>query len=223
MIKLKNLEGRLQQVEGYRLCKPKLEQYMTPPHIAAEMLFHIQQGYGDIQGKCVCDLGCGTGMLSVGAAVMSASSVVGFDIDEDALEVATKNVGEFDIQTVQFVQCDVLNLLPLRQTSHKIFDTVLVNPPFGTKTKGTDVNFLQVALSLAQTAVYSFHKIVTKDYICGKAGTWGFKAEEVARLQFNLPPTMKCHKKDSKDVNVLLLRFDCKYSISSNRGQSLYC
>ena len=210
MIKLKKLEGMLQQIDGYHQCKPKLEQYMTPPHIGAEMLFHIEQSYGDIQGKCVCDLGCGTGMLCVGTALMSAASVVGFDIDEDALQVAVRNVEKFDLQTVEFVECDVLNMLHPRQPSRKIFDTVVMNPPYGTKkNKGIDVNFLQVALSLAQTAVYSLHKTVTKDYICGKAGKWGAEAEEVANLRFDLPQTMKCHKKDSVDVDVALIRFEC--------------
>jgi hypothetical protein len=39
------------------------------------------------------------------------------------------------------------------------FDTVVMNPPFGTKCKGIDVLFLQRALGMASRAVYSMHKV----------------------------------------------------------------
>ena len=39
------------------------------------------------------------------------------------------------------------------------FDTVIMNPPFGTKhNAGLDLEFLQTGLLLARTAVYSLHK-----------------------------------------------------------------
>lgn len=211
MIKLKKLEGMLQQVDGFPQPKAKLEQYVTPPHIAAEMLFHIQQSFGDIEGKSVCDLGCGTGMLCVGTAALSAASVVGFDMDKDALQVAARNVEGFDLQTVEFVQCDVLTLLTHRARRAKIFDIVVMNPPFGTKgNRGIDVKFLQVALGLAQGAVYSLHKTTTQDYVCRKAEEWGAKAEVVAELHFDLPHTLRYHKKDSVDIHVEVIRFECR-------------
>lgn len=86
-IKLKKLEEYLQGVDGFEKPKILLEQYVTPSHIASVMLFEIQSKYGDIEDKMVADLGCGSGMLSIGSFLLGASHTVGFDIDADALEV----------------------------------------------------------------------------------------------------------------------------------------
>lgn len=42
-------------------------------------------------------------------------------------------------------------------------DTVIMNPPFGTRNKGIDTVFLKAALNLASHAVYSLHKSSTRD------------------------------------------------------------
>jgi len=44
-------------------------------------------------------------------------------------------------------------------------DTVVMNPPFGTRQKGADMGFLRAALSIAKTAVYSLHKTSTRAHI----------------------------------------------------------
>lgn len=47
-------------------------------------------------GKAVADLGCGTCMLSISAAIVGASSVLGVDVDPNALEIAAANVEGFE-------------------------------------------------------------------------------------------------------------------------------
>lgn len=86
-IKLKKLEEYLQGIDGFEKPNILLEQYATPSHIASVMLYTIQSKYGDIQDKIVGDLGCGCGMLSIGAFLLGATHTVGFDIDPNALEV----------------------------------------------------------------------------------------------------------------------------------------
>jgi ribosomal protein L11 methyltransferase len=44
-----------------------------------------------VQGQCVIDVGCGSGILALAAAAMGAESVFGIDIDEKAIEHANKN------------------------------------------------------------------------------------------------------------------------------------
>lgn len=56
-MKLKILEEYLQGVDGFDKPKLLLEQYVTPSHIASNMLFTIQSKYGDLDGKTVADLG----------------------------------------------------------------------------------------------------------------------------------------------------------------------
>lgn len=59
------------------------------------------------------------------------SLCVGFDIDVDALEIFRRNAEEFEISNVDLVQCDMCGL-EADCFSNK-FDTVIMNPPFGTK------------------------------------------------------------------------------------------
>ncbi len=74
-MKLKQLETHLQQVDAFEEPKILLEQYPTRPHIAACMLHTMDARYGDLQGKLVADLGCGCGVLSIGAAMLEAGWV----------------------------------------------------------------------------------------------------------------------------------------------------
>ncbi|AQK80520.1 S-adenosyl-L-methionine-dependent methyltransferase superfamily protein [Zea mays] len=54
-------------------------------------------------------------------------------------------------------------------------DTVVMNPPFGTRRNGADMEFLSMALQVASQAVYSLHKTSTREHI-KKAALRGFNA-----------------------------------------------
>ena len=86
-------------------------------------------------------------------------------------------------------------------------DTVLMNPPFGTKhNAGIDVQFLRTGTRLARKSVYSFHKSSTRNYILRKVSEWGMDAKVVAQMKFDIPSTYKFHQRKSVDVEVDLLR-----------------
>ena len=86
-------------------------------------------------------------------------------------------------------------------------DTVLTNPPFGTKQNaGADVAFLKCACRLSRNAVYSFHKSSTREFLLRKAHEWGMGAEVVAEMKFDIPAMYKFHKEKHVDVYVDLLR-----------------
>ncbi|KAJ4434811.1 rRNA N6-adenosine-methyltransferase METTL5 [Periplaneta americana] len=205
-MKLKTLEQYLQDVEIFEHPKVHLEQYATMPHIAARMLHTIQASFGDIDGKLIADLGCGCGTLSIGAAMLGAGLCVGFDVDPDALSIFYSNIRDLELGNIDAVQCDVTRALPDRWK--KKFDTVIMNPPFGTKhNRGIDMKFLQTALDLATTSVYSLHKTSTRDHILTKAADWGVKAQVLAELRFDLPASYRFHKKQSVDIEVDFIRF----------------
>jgi predicted RNA methylase len=84
------LEERLAQVQ--QLAEPDvgLEQYPTPAPLAVRML-SAAHGRGDIAGKRVLDLGCGCGVLGLGAALLGSASTTGLDIDPRALAQAKAN------------------------------------------------------------------------------------------------------------------------------------
>ena len=93
--------------------------------------------------------------------------------------------------------------------THQKFDTVLLNPPFGTKhNQGIDMLFVKQALSLAKTSVYSLHKTSTRNHVLKKAKEdWGVEAKVIAELKYDLPMSYKHHKKRNVDIEVDFVRF----------------
>lgn len=76
--------------------------------------------------------------VSVNFSFLTFSICIGFDVDDDALEVFRKNAEEFEIANVDLVQCDLCSLQP--EAYAKKFDTVIMNPPFGTKHNQGELN-----------------------------------------------------------------------------------
>ncbi|CAO2841911.1 unnamed protein product [Amaranthus hypochondriacus] len=203
-MKLKQLEGLLGNLDQFTAPKIELEQYPTGPHIASRMLFTAENSFGDVSGKVVADFGCGCGTLGIAAALLGADHVVGFDVDADSLEIAYLNAEELELD-VNFVQCDIRNF----EFREKIIDTIVMNPPFGTRKKGADMDFLSVALKVASQAVYSLHKTTTRDHI-RRAATRDYNAksaEVLCELRYDVPQLYKFHKKKEVDIAVDLWRF----------------
>jgi predicted RNA methylase len=86
-------------------------------------------------------------------------------------------------------------------------DTVLTNPPFGTKDNaGIDVQFLRTATRLARRAVYSFHKRSTRAFLIKTLQEWGYEAQVAAEMEFDIPQMYQFHNQKTKDIEVDLLR-----------------
>eukprot|EP01089_Gocevia_fonbrunei_P012017 TRINITY_DN2728_c0_g1_i1.p1 TRINITY_DN2728_c0_g1~~TRINITY_DN2728_c0_g1_i1.p1 ORF type:complete len:214 (-),score=41.24 TRINITY_DN2728_c0_g1_i1:5-646(-) len=205
-MKRKELEQSLQEVDGFEKPKVKLEQYPTSAHIASHMLFTIDSVYDEIEGRCIADLGCGCGMLAIGADMLGSSYVLGVEIDSDAIEIATQNIEDFESTSVNIIQADVLSLPKILH--HPKIETVIMNPPFGTKVKGIDMAFLETALNLASHTVYSLHKTSTREHIKRKAKQWGVNAQVLAELKWDIPAMYKFHQKKSVDIFVDFWRFE---------------
>lgn len=157
--------------------------------------------------QVVVDLGCGTGMLSIGAALLGAQHVIGIDIDADALRIAKENIEEFeDSLPIDLVQCSIERLLQQPRISA---DTIIMNPPFGTRRKGADAEFLRAAFRISQGSIYSLHKSSTRNYIRNVALSElnAVEAEVIAQLRYDLPASYSYHKLKSKDIEVDLWRF----------------
>jgi len=219
-MRLKELVGELQQVRTWPKPKSELEQYPTPPDIAAHMLFAVEDRDG-LEGVLVADLGCGGGILGIGAAMMGAAHVLAVDIDEQVLAVAAQNVAEFDVP-VDVLGCDVLQLsihAPAPGTDRATtgstasgrsvggaFDVVLMNPPFGTRPEnnGLDVAFLRAGYALCRSggSLYTLHKTSTRAFIGKTAAELGAEGEVIAELKFEIPRMYKHHRKASADVDV---------------------
>jgi len=150
LVRKLDLERFLSTVKPLPSPRASLEQYTTSEPVAATMLYLAAYTYGDIEGKNVLDLGCGTGRLSLGAAFLGAKSVVGIDIDETAVKTAAENAALSGLDAeFEWVIGDI-------QAIEGQFDTVLQNPPFGVQKRAADRRFLEKALEVGG-AIYSLH------------------------------------------------------------------
>uniref|UniRef100_A0A7S1SMY4 Methyltransferase small domain-containing protein n=1 Tax=Tetraselmis chuii TaxID=63592 RepID=A0A7S1SMY4_9CHLO len=206
-MKLKQLESMLQDVEPFEVPKIELEQYPTTAHLASHFLFEVENRFGELDGCSVLDLGCGTAMLSIGAVIMGAAHVVAIDVDEDALTVAQRNVSQWeDDMPIDFVRSDVRQVAGQGRLRA---ETVLMNPPFGTRRKGADVEFLEAAFQLSSNSIYSLHKTSTRSHIEKVARRLNAaSADVIAQLRYDLPASYKFHKEKSKDIEVDIWRFE---------------
>lgn len=207
-MKLKELQSLMQDIAVFDNPKVELEQYPTGPHLASRLLFTVDNAYNEFEGKVVADLGCGTGMLSIGAAMLGSLHVIAIDVDEDALHTAQSNCEQFEGLQIDLVQC---NISQLQSGSVPLWaDVVIMNPPFGTRRKGADLEFLRAAFQISRGSVYSLHKSSTRQYI-QKIAMQQLKAksaEVLAQLRYDLPPTFAFHKQKSRDIEVDLWRFE---------------
>ena len=76
--------------ETTSLCMKLLEKYIGE-RIGGTVTCCATMG-ADSPGLKVLDVGCGSGILSIAAALLGCEDVLGIEIDEDAVEVAKENV-----------------------------------------------------------------------------------------------------------------------------------
>jgi putative methylase len=196
-VKQKQLEIALQKAQPYVKPSARFEQYSTPADIASDMLWTAFMD-GDIQDQRVADLGCGTGILGIGASLLGASEVYGVDIDSHAIEVAIQNA----INLGANVHFEVMKVSDFQES----VDTVIQNPPFGAQTRHADIPFLMTGMKVAPV-MYSLHLQDTEDFVRKRAEVIGSSAEALKRYIFVIPHTQEFHTKEKVSFNVTLFRF----------------
>jgi putative methylase len=197
---LRQLEMRLERLQGFERPAARLEQYQTPPSVAARLLFHACM-QGAIEGRRVCDLGCGTGILSCGAALLGAASVTGVDIDPRAIGQARRNAEMLGV-AVEFLVADIRS--PEIDWEGLKCDTVVMNPPFGAQKAHADRPFIDRALELGEVVYGIFNAGSTQfvaAYTDGRA-----VIEEVIRCSFPMRRTFAHHRRERVDIPVEVIR-----------------
>ena len=204
-MKLKNLISDLETIETFSDPKEHLEQYQTPPQVAGEMFHYISHNY-DLKDYKIADLGCGTGILGIAAALCGCENVFLFDIDEDAIEIAKQNIQNLGLENnIQLMIIDV-DYLKEWTTLNKYFDIVITNPPFGIRSeKGADVEFLKTASKICNNTIFSLHKLSTINYLKKFYTKNGVKNIKSFSIEYDLPKTYKFHKKANKKIEVACL------------------
>ena len=197
------LAERLHGLSGFRDPDVRLEQYPTPPDLAAHLL-HLADLQGDIAGREVLDLGTGTGILALAAACRDPARVLGLERDPDALAVARENERAVAPGTpVDWLRADATRP-PLSSVS-----TVVTNPPFGAQSgnEGADRAFLRTAASLADVS-YSVHNAGSRDFVESFAADEGGEVTHAFAAEFEVPRLYEHHERERAEIDVELFRIE---------------
>jgi putative methylase len=157
----------------------------------------------DIKNKGVLDLGCGSGKLAIGSALLEAREVIAVDIDEEVLNIAIENLKIVEKLTdqkfnnrIKFIKKDVSEL------DEKV-DTVIQNPPFGIQKLHADRLFLKKALECGDK-IYSLHRSYerTREFLTNFIKDNKGKVEKIISFKFRIPYMFKFHERPSVNYDV---------------------
>ena len=194
-MKRKELEMKLQRVAPFREPVASLEQYPTPSTIASDILFSAYAS-GDVLDKTVNDLGCGTGIFAIGAKLLGAGTVRGYDISSSALRTAKENAENLNAD-IELTECDISEV-------NEKADTTFMNPPFGCQNKRADRPFLDKAMELSDS-IYSIHMAETIDFLKEYVEASGKEIVACATYKYNIPHTFTFHRKEKKEVDIIVV------------------
>jgi putative methylase len=192
----RQLEVQLGKLRILQAPQLRLEQYPVSSEVASELLYMAGFEHNDLEGN-VIDLGTGTGRLAIGAALMGSEHVAGVDVDESAITLARENAAKAGVH-VEWTLSDI------NKISGKC-DTVIMNPPYGTRTSHADTKFLEKAFQLAPI-IYSIHKSSTRQFLFRFMKRKNWRVEEARSMRMNIPHLFSFHRKKWQSVEVDLYR-----------------
>jgi putative methylase len=188
--------GELRRVLGalapFSNPRADLEQVATPAELALEMLTEADRR-GDLRGRSVLDLGSGSGVLAIGAALLGAR-VRGEEIDPAAVALAHANATTTGV-AVEFVTVEV-------QAGGPRADTVLMNPPFGAQRRHADEPFWEAAFARADRAIYAFALGASRNFIERRAVARAAQIEVTRPVRWGLARTFPHHRKRRVEIPV---------------------
>ena len=188
-----DLKRALERVPPFPGPDARLEQVLTPSEAAATLLGTAERIDG-LEGRSVLDLGCGTGRLAIGAALVGARPVRGIDLDARAIDVARTAAREAGVP-VTFETGDV-------QAASGTEEIVVMNPPFGAQRRHADRPFWDRAMAIARRSVYAFALSDSRTFIAERAVERGVAIVEVAPVPWALPRTFPHHARRSVPLDV---------------------
>jgi putative methylase len=183
-MKQRKLEIILEQAKVFDFPSAELEQYYTPATVAARLL-HFAFLRGDIASKRVVDLGCGTGVLALGAALLGGV-VTGVDSDDRALEIAQDNAKALDVD-VTWLKSDIGSF-------DGSYDTVISDRPF-----------LRKAVSVGQV-IYLLHNAVVNGFV--RHFVEPHRVTDAISVKLPIAHTFKFHKDEVRYVDAIIYRIE---------------
>ena len=189
-----DLKRKLSQIKDFEDPRISLEQYVTPPALATDLVFAAYMNQ-DLEGK-VLDLGTGTGIFSIGAALTGAE-VKAVEKDAEALEIARENSENLGVSDkIDFVEKDVTEF-------NGSYDTVLMNPPFSQHSE-EGLKFWAKATELSDK-VYAVSPSTGREGIKSFIASSNHKVVELEEFKVDLPATYGFHTQESRETRVDLI------------------
>ena len=201
----RSLATKLGVVAGFEDPQVALEQYPTPPDLAAHVV-HLADLHGDVDGRTVLDLGAGTGMFALAAALRGPARVVGVELDRDALTTARANERRVAASApVHWVQADATRA-PVRFPDPV---TVVMNPPFGAQdgNRNADRAFLATASEVAAVS-YSVHNAGSRGFVESFAADNDGEVTHAFAAEFPVDAQFDHHEDASRDLDVEVYRIE---------------
>ncbi len=201
-MRLRQLSIDLSKLEKCDDPDVSLEQYTTSGELAARWISDIA-AFGDLfEGASVLDLGCGNGILGIGALRLGAKRAIMVDCDSNCCEVSRTNyLNWFDGEdkTCQVLQADVSSLYwgspgsPTLDADIGHIDLVISNPPWGRQKKKADAPFFDLIESIGVVShiMHSSHTTHIRPRFEG-AG-WG--VEMYGEADFAIPASFEHHRR----------------------------
>ena len=164
----------------------RLEQVVTPSEAAATLLATADRLDG-LAGRSVLDLGCGTGRLAIGAALLGAAPVRALDVDPAAVDAAGAAARSLGV-TVNFEVADV-------RAAEGPAEIVVMNPPFGAQRAHADRPFWERGFALARRSLYAFSLSESRTFIARRAVERDARVVEIGPVPWALPRTFAHHQR----------------------------
>jgi putative methylase len=185
------LVRRIQAVPTFTHPRPELEQVVTPAEAAVDLLDTAARLTG-LEGVSVVDLGCGTGRLAIGAALLGAGPVAGVEVDSAPL--AQARVASAGL-AIEWTVADVGGWTGA-------CDVVVMNPPFGAQRAHADRPFWDAALRSARRAVYAFALSDSRTFIARRTVARGARIIETHPVAWALARTFPHHTRAQVPISV---------------------
>lgn len=202
--KKRHLEIKLSRIPSIDNPVEELEQYKTPPDIAADISWDIVMNRKIIP-RIIIDLGCGTGSLCFSFTFLGAPYCICLDIDEKVISKASDFArAERIIDNVDFILSDVRFLSLRKEISNSI---VIMNPPWGTRIKGIDSIFLEKAMELSSmlVSIHALPKDIRKNYIVRLIENNNWKITKTEIRDFPIKASLPHHEKKIYKTKALIV------------------
>lgn len=200
----RGLAQQLGVIAGFADPAVDLEQYTTSPELAANII-HVADLNGDLDGQTVIDLGAGTGMLTIAAALRGPDRVIGVEVDREAIQIGQNNEHRIGTHAnIEWLNADATTpgIAPRFDST-----TVVMNPPFGAQTgnAGADRRFLATARKLGSVS-YSVHNAESRSFVEAYATDNGGTVTHAFEAELPIDRQFQFHKEARRELPVEVFR-----------------